>query len=61
MKHGKKYNAAAAKYDLTKKYDVASSDKSTREAGIKFLSDIMKKMDRLDSRSIVAVMYTYTK
>ena len=24
MKHGKKYNAAAAKYDLTKKYDVYS-------------------------------------
>ena len=25
MKHGKKYRAAAAKYDLTKKYDVASA------------------------------------
>ena len=25
MKHGKKYNASAAKYDLTKKYDVASA------------------------------------
>ena len=25
MKHGKKYNAAAAKYDLSKKYDVASA------------------------------------
>ncbi|MBE7030845.1 MAG: sugar phosphate isomerase/epimerase [Ruminococcaceae bacterium] len=42
-----------------KKYDVASSDKHVREAGIKFLSDIMKKMDRLDSRAIVGVMYTY--
>ncbi len=42
-----------------KKYDVASADKNTREAGIKFLSDIMKKMDRLDSRSIAGVMYTY--
>ena len=27
MKHGKKYNAAAAKYDLSKKYDVASACK----------------------------------
>lgn len=42
-----------------KKYDVGSSEKETRERGIKFLSDIMKRMDRLDSRSIVGVMYTY--
>jgi len=42
-----------------KKYDVASSDPSVRAAGIQFLSDIMKKMDRLDSRAIVGVMYTY--
>ena len=25
MKHGKKYRASAAKYDLTKKYDVAAA------------------------------------
>ena len=42
-----------------KKYDVASSQKSIRDDGIKFLSNIMKKMDRLDSRSLVGVMYTY--
>ena len=42
-----------------KKYDVGSSDPETRERGIKFLSDIMKQMDKLDSRSIVGVMYTY--
>ncbi len=42
-----------------KKYDVGSSDASVRADGVKFLSDIMKKMDRLDSRSIVGVMYTY--
>ena len=42
-----------------KKYDVASKDPSVRMAGIKFLTDIMKKMDRLDSRSLVGVMYTY--
>ena len=42
-----------------KKYDVASKDPEVRAAGVKFLSDIMKKMDILDSRSIVGVMYTY--
>lgn len=40
-------------------YDVASRDKSVRDNGIKFLSNIMKRMDRLDSRAIVGVMYTY--
>ena len=42
-----------------KKYDVGSSDPAVRAAGVKFLSDIMRRMDRLDSRSIVGVMYTY--
>jgi len=42
-----------------KKYDVASADSTVRENGIEFLSNIMKKMDRLDSRAIVGVMYTY--
>lgn len=31
MKHGKKYNAAVAKYDLTKKYDVASACKMVQD------------------------------
>ena len=31
MKHGKKYNAAAAKYDLTKNYDVASACKMVQD------------------------------
>ncbi|MBR4998763.1 MAG: 50S ribosomal protein L1 [Clostridia bacterium] len=31
MKHGKKYNAAAAKYDLTKNYDVASDCKMVQD------------------------------
>lgn len=31
MKHGKKYVAAAAKYDLTKKYDVASACKMVQD------------------------------
>ncbi len=31
MKHGKKYRASAAKYDLTKKYDVASACKMVQD------------------------------
>ena len=31
MKHGKKYNAAAAKYDLTKTYDIASACKMVQD------------------------------
>ena len=42
-----------------KKYDVASADPSVRAAGLRFLTDIMKKMDRLDSRTLIGVMYTY--
>lgn len=42
-----------------RKYDVAAKDSQTRENGIKFLSDIMKQMDKLDSRALVGVMYTY--
>lgn len=39
--------------------DVASKDPKVREAGITFLVDIMKKMDRLDSRVLAGVIYTY--
>jgi len=39
--------------------DVGSSDPDIRKAGIEFLSNIMKKMDKLDSRDIAGVMYTY--
>jgi len=39
--------------------DVASKDPEIRKAGIKFLSDIMKAMDKLDSRTLVGVMYTF--
>lgn len=42
-----------------KKYDVASPEKEIRENGIKFLSDIMRNMDKIDSRALVGVMYTY--
>ena len=39
--------------------DVASKDPAVRKAGITFLTDIMKAMDRLDSRVLVGVTYTY--
>ena len=42
-----------------KRYDVASSDPAVRAAGIEFLTGIMKKMDRLDSRYLIGVTYTY--
>jgi D-psicose/D-tagatose/L-ribulose 3-epimerase len=42
-----------------KHFDVASSDKAVRDAGVKFLTDIMRKMDVLDSRVLIGVMYTY--
>ncbi len=42
-----------------KKYDVASKDPAVRRAGISFLSDIMRQMDKLDSRVLVGVLYTY--
>ena len=38
--------------------DVASKDPAVRAAGIEFLTGIMKKMDRLDSRILAGVMYT---
>jgi D-psicose/D-tagatose/L-ribulose 3-epimerase len=42
-----------------KMYDVASSDPDVRKAGIEFLTCIMKKMDRINSRDLIGVMYTY--
>ena len=42
-----------------KRCDVASLDPGVRKTGIEFLTNIMKRMDRLDSRVLVGVMYTY--
>jgi len=42
-----------------KKYDVASSDPNVRAAGIGFFKNLMHKMDRIDSRDLIGVMYTY--
>jgi len=43
----------------SKDKDVASADTQTREDGIKFLSNIMTAMDKIDSRALVGVQYTY--
>lgn len=42
-----------------KNKDVAAADEATRVRGIQYLSDIMKAMDKLDSRRLVGVQYTY--
>lgn len=39
--------------------DVSSPDPQVRRAGIKYLTDIMRQMDKLDSRVIVGVMYSF--
>jgi len=39
--------------------DIASKDPEIRKAGIRFLTDIMKVMDRLDSRTLAGVLNTY--
>lgn len=39
--------------------DVAAKDPKVRDAGVTLLSDIMKRMDRLDSRVLAGVMYTF--
>ena len=39
--------------------DVASKDSEIRKRGIQFLSDIMIRMDKLDSRVLVGVINTY--
>lgn len=39
--------------------DVASADPVVRRAGIEYLTNIMKAMDRLDSRALVGVLYSY--
>lgn len=42
-----------------KEKDVASSDVEIRSAGIKYLSDIIKAMNKLESKVLVGVQYTY--
>ena len=39
--------------------DVAAVDEATRAKGVQYLSDIMKAMDKVDSRTLVGVQYTY--
>ena len=39
--------------------DVSSADPAVREAGIAYLTDIMKAMDKVDSRALVGVIHSY--
>lgn len=43
----------------SKDKDLASADSRIREAGVKYLIDIMKAMDKIDSRSLVGAMYSF--
>ncbi len=43
----------------SKDKDVASADPAVREAGIAYLIAIMKAMDKVDSRALVGVLYSY--
>lgn len=68
MSDGQIANLRAAAQDLElsissnigppKDKNVASKDPAVRAAGIKFLSDIMRAMDKLDSRIFAGVLYT---
>ena len=42
---------------LDKKYDISSTDKATRDVGIKYLSDIMRKVSYMGGRIISGVSY----
>lgn len=42
---------------LDKKYDISSSDESVRKGGIKYLSDIMKRVSYMDGKIISGVSY----
>jgi len=43
----------------SKDKDLASRDPAVRKTGIRYLSDIIKAMDRIDSRSLVGAMYSF--
>ncbi len=43
----------------SKNKDLASADPEIRKAGISYLIDIMKAMDKIDSRSLVGAMYSF--
>ncbi|WP_394917922.1 sugar phosphate isomerase/epimerase family protein [uncultured Robinsoniella sp.] len=43
----------------SKDKDVASPDPAVRQAGITYLTDIMKNMAKIGAKKIVGVMYTY--
>ena len=42
-----------------RKYDLASKDPAVREAGVAYLTEIMKRMDFIGSRSLAGAMYSF--
>lgn len=42
-----------------KAHDIASKDPEVRKNGIKFLTDILRAMDKVDSRTLAGAMYSY--
>lgn len=69
MSHGElsDLRALTKELDLTitsnigpaKDKDVSSADAAVREAGIQYLSSIFEAMDKIDSRALVGVLYSY--
>lgn len=43
----------------SKEYDLASEDFATRANGVRYLTDILKAMSKLGSKSLVGAMYSY--
>ena len=45
--------------DLPKEYDLASEDPAVRANGVKYLTDILRAMKKIGSKSLVGAMYSY--
>ena len=43
----------------TKEYDLASGDPAVRDAGVAYLTEVMKKMDYVGSRALGGAMYSF--
>ena len=43
----------------SKEYDLASVNPEVRKAGVKYLSNILRAMDKVGSKSLVGAMYSY--
>ena len=43
----------------SKEYDLASEDPAVRANGVKYLTDILRAMKKIGSKSLVGAMYSY--